>query len=294
MTQSPAFLSGQLGTLPLPDRHDVQVILVPERCGLPLPDQTLICSSGNILVTKGKFSYISEGLPSLPTLLLKEAFFDSLFYAQIMDCPLFYDLLRTESDSARLLHFDCFPTDVSWVIAQILFFEAAKVPESIKTVHAACTLLFTNLHQIHRERLLIGHSTMMVENKIGEVLTYMSNHYRDITLESAAAAFHYHPAYFSAWFKKNARMTFRQQLLKLRLEQSKFLLRETSLPVQTIIEEIGFQEKSHFHRCFKQEFGMTPLAYRRLTNTRRAKAASDTDPVQSPAPFPPRPEFFKR
>lgn len=272
MTTDSTFLSGTLGAIPLPEKNDLQIILVPERCTLHLPEQTLVCSTGNILVTKGsRFSEETlRTLPALPTLLLREAFFDSLFYAQIMDCLLFYDLLRTESDSARLLHFDCFPSDMSWSIAQILFFEAAKVPESAKTVHAACNLLFTNLHQIHRERLLIGHSTMMTENKIGEVLTYMSNHYRDITLESTAAAFHYHPAYFSSWFKKYAHITFRQQLLKLRLEQAKFLLRETNLPVQTIIEEIGFQEKSHFHRCFKQEFAMTPLAYRKITQDHRS------------------------
>ncbi len=92
----------------------------------------------------------------------------------------------------------------------------------------------------------------------------MSNHYRDLTLKSTAKAFHYHPSYFSAWFKKNANITFQKQLLKLRLEQSKYPLRETALPVRTIIEEIGFQEKSYFHRCFRREYGMTPLACRKM------------------------------
>lgn len=241
---------------------DVLVILIHDRCQLTFETHPLMCAPGNILITKGG-ALTSEDEPHIPALLLRASFFDSLFFSQIMDCPLFYDFLKTESDSARLLHFDCFVTDASWTIGQILFYEASKDHDSLKTVHAASTLLFTNLHEIHRERLLIGHSTMMTENKIGQVLTFMSNHYRDITLESAAQAFHYHPAYFSVWFKKHANITFQHQLLKIRLEQARFLLRETSLPVHTIIEEVGFQEKSHFYRCFKKECGMTPLAYRK-------------------------------
>lgn len=260
---SSSYFPGTLPDLPVPGRADVQIYLTPERCILALENRQITCAPGNILITKGG-SLSAEKEARIPALLLRESFFDSLFLFQMTDCPIFYDFLKTEAHSPRLLHFDCFLSDMSWTIAQVLFYEAAKIPRSLKTVHAAGTLLFTNLNEIHRERLLIGGSTMMTEHKIGEVLTYMSNHYRDITLETTAEAFHYHPAYFSSWFKKHAGITFQHQLLKIRLEQARFLLRETSLPVHTIIEEVGFEEKSYFHRCFKKEWGMTPLAYRKL------------------------------
>lgn len=263
ITGSPCYCLGTLPDLPAPGKSDVQIHLTPERHTLTLEDRRIACAPGNILITKGG-SLAAEGEARIPALLLKESFFDSMFLFQITDCPIFYDFLKTHSSQPWFLHFDCFLSDMSWTIAQILFFEAAKIPQSPKTVHAATTLLFTNLNEIHRERLLIGGSTMMTEHKIGEVLTYMSDHYRDITLETTAKAFHYHPAYFSSWFKKQAKITFQHQLLKIRLEQARFLLRETSLPVHTIIQEVGFEEKSYFHRCFKKEWGMTPLAYRKL------------------------------
>ncbi len=265
MNPSADYQLGTLDSLPSPQNRDVLIILTCSRCQPVFEGQPITCTPGNILVIKGGSLTLTPG-EEIQALLLKEHFFDSLFFAQIMDCPLFYDFLRTSSGSARLLHFDCFVTDACWTMGQILFFEASKEFYTLKTVHAACTLLFTNLHEIHRERLLIGRSTMMMEHKIGRVLTFMSDHYRDITLESTAEAFHYHPAYFSSWFKKHTHITFRRQLLKIRLEQARFLLKETTLPVQTIIEEVGFQEKSHFHRCFKKECGMTPLAYRRQSD----------------------------
>lgn len=255
--------------LPVPSCNDVRVILITYPCVLHRKNSEISCSIGDILITKGNDLSIPESIhDSLTCILLKEVFFDTMFLSQIMDCPIFYDFLRTETVSERFMHFDCFSSDITWTLAHVLFFEAAKQPESEKTVHAACTLLFTNLHQVHRERLLIGNSTMMEENRIGEILTYMSNNYKEVTLESIAQKFHYHPSYFSAMFKKDANITFRQQLLKIRLEQAKYLLRETVLPVQSIIEEIGFSEKSHFHRCFKKEYGLTPLQYRQKTKSR--------------------------
>ena len=257
------------------EKTDVSVLITPSRCRMTLNERQITCAPGNILITKGECRFLpaADETP-MPALLLRKHFFDSLFLFQMTDCPLFYDFLRSVPEEPRLLHFDCFLSDMSWTIAQVLFYEAAKEPKSLKTVHAAATLLFTNLNEIHRERLLIGGSTMMTEHKIGQVLTYMSNHYRDITLESAAEAFHYHPAYFSSWFKKHAKITFQHQLLKIRLEQARFLLRETTLPVQTVIEEVGFQEKSYFYRCFRKECGMTPLEYRRKVRPQEGERAS--------------------
>lgn len=257
------YLADRLSDLPAPAEGQIRILLISERCLLRLNGSLTVCSPGNILITKSGYPVEEEDAP-VPSLLLTEDFFDSLFFSQIMDCPLFFDFLRTPSKQGRLLYFDCSPASMDWAIAKILFYEAAKGPAGGKAVHAACTLLLSELHQCHRQKLLIGRSAMMTENKIGAVLTYISDHYRDITLESAAAAFHYHPAYFSAWFKKHAHVTFQQELLKIRLEQARFLLRETRLPVQTILEEVGFQEKSHFHRFFKRECQMTPLAYRKM------------------------------
>lgn len=263
LSASGFYLADRLSALPAPGAGQIRILLIPERCLLRLQGSLTVCSPGNILLTKSGYPIQEEDAP-VPSLLLTEDFFDSLFFSQIMDCPLFYDFLRTPSAQGRLLYFDCSLASMDWAIAKILFYEAGKGAAGTKAVHAACTLLLSELHQCHQEKLLIGRSAMMTENKIGAVLTYISDHYRDITLETAAAAFHYHPAYFSAWFKKQAHITFQQQLLKIRLEQARFLLRETRLPVQTILEEVGFQEKSHFHRCFKRECKMTPLAYRKM------------------------------
>jgi len=44
-------------------------------------------------------------------------------------------------------------------------------------------------------------------------------------------------------------------------------LRETSCSVTEIAEETGFSTQKYFSKCFKQQFGMTPLSYRKAIRT---------------------------
>lgn len=51
-------------------------------------------------------------------------------------------------------------------------------------------------------------------------------------------------------------------LLQKRMHYAKFLLDTTDKPVNEIIEESGFRNRSHFIACFKKSFGTPPLQYR--------------------------------
>lgn len=56
---------------------------------------------------------------------------------------------------------------------------------------------------------------------------------------------------------------FAEYLIKLRLNYSLELLTNKTLSVTEISFLCGYQNVSHFFRSFKEEFGMTPSAYRK-------------------------------
>jgi AraC-like DNA-binding protein len=56
-------------------------------------------------------------------------------------------------------------------------------------------------------------------------------------------------------------------LNQMRLRTASSLLRESSLTVLEVCLASGFQDLSHFHRCFRRRFATTPLKYRRLSRT---------------------------
>ena len=64
--------------------------------------------------------------------------------------------------------------------------------------------------------------------------------------------------HLSAQFKKETRMTFRNYLTKVRVEEAKKLLQTTNLKVYEISEKIGYPNVEHFSRIFKKETNMTP------------------------------------
>lgn len=54
----------------------------------------------------------------------------------------------------------------------------------------------------------------------------------------------------------------RQYIRLLRLDLAQRLLLTTDREVRTIAQQCGFKENCYFANCFKQEFGLTPQAYR--------------------------------
>ncbi len=63
--------------------------------------------------------------------------------------------------------------------------------------------------------------------------------------------------------KRYSPYTFTQYLQKRRLLQAAHMLTETKEPVENIMVAVGYENSSHFHRLFKDTYGMTPKEYRR-------------------------------
>jgi len=56
--------------------------------------------------------------------------------------------------------------------------------------------------------------------------------------------------------------------VKLRLSRAKTLLADDRLSISQIGLRLGWQERSHFERCFKDHYGLTPAKYRNLARKR--------------------------
>ena len=68
-----------------------------------------------------------------------------------------------------------------------------------------------------------------------------------------------------------------ENLRELRMEEAQRLLRETSLSVQAISQEVGFSNPANFSTAFREHVGMAPSAYR---------ASVSDDPLSPLAVFP--------
>ncbi|MBV9038689.1 MAG: helix-turn-helix transcriptional regulator [Acidobacteriaceae bacterium] len=87
-----------------------------------------------------------------------------------------------------------------------------------------------------------------------------------VRLSTLADACRTSPYHFARSFKAITGSSPLAYQRRLRLEQAKALLRDTSLSIEEIVIRIGFSNPSHFTRLFRQWTGVTPTDYRRELN----------------------------
>lgn len=95
-----------------------------------------------------------------------------------------------------------------------------------------------------------------------EIFRYIEENYREGSLTEAARLLHYDFYWLSHEIKKRTGKTYTEHLQKKRLSQAAFLLESTALSVEEIILAVGYENKSYFHRMFRERFGMSPKKYR--------------------------------
>lgn len=105
-------------------------------------------------------------------------------------------------------------------------------------------------------------------------LRYIQLHFREnITLADVSEHVFIAPSYLSSILKKHTGKTFSEYLVKQRLMYARRLLCHTSETITDIVFASGFSSYSHFSRCFKGKYGITPKQMRIECNS--SKTAFD-------------------
>lgn len=123
------------------------------------------------------------------------------------------------------------------------------------------SLLFLNL-SLYAERINESTAGDSDQNVVFHVLRYIDAHYRTGTLEEVSGQVH-RPTYaVSRLLKKHTGSNFKALLQQRRLQQATYLLTNTPLPVDSILQHIGYDNSSYFYRKFREKYGISPAEYR--------------------------------
>ena len=96
------------------------------------------------------------------------------------------------------------------------------------------------------------------------ILNYIESSYSSATLTEAAEMLGLSPSYLSRLTKEYFGVSFKKLLTATRFETACGLLTSTELPIGDIINRVGYENSSYFHKEFKKRFGTTPNSFRRL------------------------------
>lgn len=103
-----------------------------------------------------------------------------------------------------------------------------------------------------------------IPRKICQLTEWIHTHYdQNITVDSLAKQYHYHPTYLTALFKQYTGYPVSSYVNHMRITAAKNILcSKATLSIREVASMCGFQDEKYFMRVFKQSEGMTPSEYR--------------------------------
>lgn len=102
------------------------------------------------------------------------------------------------------------------------------------------------------------------QNLVFSVLKYIESHYKHGTLEDISKEIRQPTYYVSRLLKKHTGFNFKELLQQRKLQQAAYLLTQTPLSTESIMNAIGYENSSYFYRKFREKYGCSPKEYRNL------------------------------
>lgn len=126
--------------------------------------------------------------------------------------------------------------------------------------------------------LLEGDIRLSLEGKslpvVEKACQYIRCSYKDaeMTQTGIAEALSVSASYLSGVFKKTMGISMVQYLTMVRMEKARELLLETAADVKNIAEQVGYHDEYYFSRCFKKQYGLSPIQIRKFSDSRRIRS----------------------
>lgn len=103
---------------------------------------------------------------------------------------------------------------------------------------------------------------------ISEIIADFQNEYQnEIHLSAMAQRYNYSYAYFSKFFKRYLGVSPKKYLTMLRIQNAAELIEKTDDKLSKIAADTGFPDEKSFYAAFKEKYNLTPLEYRKQSQT---------------------------
>lgn len=100
---------------------------------------------------------------------------------------------------------------------------------------------------------------------IHQTQLFVSNHvWEDLSVPFVAHHVDMSPSYLTALFQKHLAISPAEYIRRVKLQESKRMIRENKLNFTEIAAELQYSTVHHFSRQFKEKFGITPSEYAKL------------------------------
>lgn len=213
-----------------------------------------------------------EILPSSPDARLLNCLISQHYFENILlkhfDRSVFFSNFLTQAfytvnSLQTLLKLDTTKnTTVPIVFSNAIVEQLNRKPLFETAVNSMICALMVELLRIYMEASNTQHYLELGNNKLSDILNYISDYCATVTLDQVAEQFHFNPNYLGRIIKQNTGQTFTQILQATRLKKAARLLSMTDMSISDITHSVGYHNCTHFYKLFRQSYGRSPAEYR--------------------------------
>ncbi|MCP0887421.1 helix-turn-helix domain-containing protein [Ligilactobacillus sp. WILCCON 0076] len=153
---------------------------------------------------------------------------------------------------------------ISQIIDSIIEEYFLKREYSNTIIKAYLQILITNL--VRDYHLPENKQKSKKDKLIIAMLSEVDKNYQSISLKDLAKKYSYNRNYLSNLFKKEVGKSFTDVVMQKKITQAHILITSTTLPVNNIIETVGFSNKNSFYKKYYAFYKEKPLASRQNQN----------------------------
>ena len=219
----------------------------------------------------GRFRTQSEEFPvSIRDLIIINANVPHTELSQA-DSPLEYTVLGVEgletmagAEGYTMLHLHSGWEELTSLLELMLREARAALPGCEQACGALLSVILIRLGRQSETALSGEPAVPRTTRECGLVRRYIDNHFKEsLTLEQLAGLAHLNKYYLAHTFRREFGVSPINYLISRRIEESRFLLRETDHSLSLIAQMLGFSSLSYFSQCFRRAQGISPTEYRK-------------------------------
>ncbi len=141
---------------------------------------------------------------------------------------------------------------------------SSRLADPIKSLKTSKYLLDIVLEFLsHVEPITESQTNSQIDKAIEFINLNFSGNF---SLDELAVKFCYTPNHFIKKFKEKTGYTPIKYLTNKKINEAKLLLEHSQIPVNEIMEKVGFSDPAYFSKTFKKAIGCSPRAYRESIN----------------------------
>lgn len=231
--------------------------------------EEITLTEGDVIVLNKHTSHSIKRADTLDigvNVIISDSFVESLL--KELSETVFSELAEQNSRPDGKSVYLCFSTGGNKQISNIvenLLFELIEYSADTQILRNTTSLLFNYLSRKSGKLLKLA-STLpdREDRRRSDIMGYIRSNYRSATLTELSEVMFLTAPYLSKTVTALFGKSFKELLLEERIKRAGEMIKNTDLPIGDIINSVGYENESYFHREFKKKMGVTPLVYRRL------------------------------